>query len=226
MFNFKICGIAAGIAFILSIILGLFGGVGFLALILRAIIFAAVFFALSCFIFWLLAQFVPELLSGGDDDLGFPAAGSRVDISLGDGGITGAFPTDSSDLVDDIGGRPSTPKKAASLPLDQEDGAGYNANGEAAGDLKDAGGGMAFGASYGGMSGRKGSGDTLPDMDSLAGSVPESAADMVNAGDIGFDSFEPRRPKSSSRKSEMAGDFDPKELAQAIQTVLRKDEKG
>jgi hypothetical protein len=226
LFNFKISGIAAGAAFVISIVVGLFSGAGILVLLLRAFLFGVVFFALSCLIFWLLAQYIPELLGGSDDDLGFPVSGSRVDISLGDGPVSGAFPLDSSESVDDIAGRPSAPPRAAPLPLDQERNEGYNIAGEIGAELEDAGYGQGFGSGFGGIAGRAASGDTLPDMDSLTEPTPGSAADVVNTGEIGYNSSEPRRPKSTSRKSEMAGDFNPKELAQAIKTVLNKDEKG
>ena len=226
MFNFKISGIAAGAAFILSVLIGLFSGSGLLIILLRALIFAVVFFGLTCLIFWIIAQFVPELLNAGEDDLGFSLSGSRVDISVGDGNITGAFPSDGSESVDDIAGRPSAPVKVMSQGLDQGGNAGYNAEGEELGELEDAGDELSLGANSGGRSERAGSGDALPEIDGMTDTIPGSAADTENTGEGGLDSSEPRRPKSSSRKSEMAGDFNPKELAQAIQTVLKKDDKG
>ena len=227
MFNFKISGIAAGAAFILSFIIGLFSGTGILVLLLRAFIFAVIFFVLSFLVFWLLAQFMPELLGASEDELGFPSSGSRVDISLGDDSVTGAFPRDNSDNVDDIAGRPSTPAKTASLPLDQGMNAGYNYEEGIEGDLEAADGSPNFGFnSETGKSGKTGSAELLPDIDNFTEETPGSAADVVNTGSVDFDSSTPRRPLSSSRKPGVAGDYNPKELAQAIQTVLKKDEKG
>ena len=223
MFNFKASSIAAGAAFILSLLVGAISGVGFLMLILRAFIFAVAFFGFTCLVFWLLAQFMPELLSGGEDDLGFPVSGSRVDISLGDESVTGAFPSDNSELIDDIAGRPSTSAKAASPLLDQDGNAGYNDEGEVDGELEFVDDGQILGTGSG-MSGRRE--DTLPDMDSLTEASSGNTADAINTDDIGFNSSGPVRPKSSSKKADMAGDFNPKELAQAIQTVLKRDEKG
>ena len=222
MFNFKISGIAAGAAFILSFLIGLFSGSGFLILLLRAFIFAVVFFGLSCLVFWLLAQFVPELLSGGgEDDLGFSLSGSRVDISVGDGPITGAFPSDGSESVDDIASRPPPPR-SKSQGLDQEGNAGYNADGEVDGELEE----IDDEPASGGRPGRSGSGDALPDIDGLAEDTSGSAVNAEDAEEISFDGPEPARRASSSRKSDMGGDFDPKELAKAIQTVLKRDDKG
>ncbi|MCL1929290.1 MAG: hypothetical protein FWG07_10940 [Treponema sp.] len=223
MFNFKISGIAAGAAFVLSLVIGLFSGSGFLIPLLRALIFAIIFFALSCLVFWLLAQFIPDLLSSPEDDLGFPVSGSRVDISV-DGPVSGAFPTDNSESVDDIAGRPATLQKTASLPLDQEGNTVYD--GEVVGDLEAVGDGESEIGSGSGMFGRAGSTETIPELGGESENIPGSAADVENTGDIGFDSSGPRRPRSSSKKPDMAGDFNPKELAQAIQTVLKRDEKG
>ncbi|MCL1815950.1 MAG: hypothetical protein FWG27_09065 [Treponema sp.] len=223
MFNFKICGFAAGSAFVLSLIIGLLSGVGFLSVLFRAIIFAIVFFVLSCLVFWLVAQFMPELLSDPEDDLGFSGPGSRVDISVGEGPIVGAFPADNSEKVDDIAGRPSTIAAAAASPLDQGGNEGYNEKRVFAADLRPAAGSASsldesfdLDVSLG-----TGKAEALPDIGGIGESVTAGSTEEVT-----FDSSEPRRPKSSSRKSEMAGDFNPKELAQAIQTVLKKDEKG
>ena len=227
MFNIKISVIAAGSAFVLSFIVGLFSGIGIVVLLLRALIFAALFFALSFLVFWLIAQFVPELLNASEDELGFPSSGSRVDISLGDDSAAGAFPRDNSENVDDIAGRPSTPAKVVFSPLDQENNEGYNNIGELGGDLDAVDGSSAFGFdSNSGMPGRTGSAEMLPDMDSFTEESSGSTADVVDAESVDFDSSMPRRPKSFSKKPEMAGDYNPKELAQAIQTVLKKDEKG
>ena len=226
MFNFKKGGIVAGAAFILSFIIGLISGAGIVAILLRALIFALLFFALSAFALWLAAQFIPELLDFSEDDPGFPVSGSRVNISVGDDRITGAFPSDHSELVDDIAGRPSTPANASVLPLDQGKNAGYNDESEFGDDLEVLESQeMGFG-STGGTAKRTGPAETLPDMEGLADGVPGSALDGINIGAIGYENSQPRRPVPSSKKQGMAGDFDPKELAQAIQTVLKKDDKG
>jgi hypothetical protein len=82
------------------------------------------------------------------------------------------------------------------------------------------------GSVSGGRPRRVASGDALPDIDGLAEDTQGSAAGVEDAEEISFDSPEPSRRTSSSRKSDMGGDFDPKELAKAIQTVLKRDDKG
>ena len=213
MFNFKVSGIAAGAAFILSLLIGLVrGGIGVPMLFLRAFIFGAVFFALFCVGYWLLSQFLPELISAAEDELGFPSPGSRVDISLGDGPIIGAFPMDSSESVDDIAGSPSAP--ASNSPLDQGENTQYNEQREVMDGLESITSG-----SLDTSPGR--AGIELPDMDGFA----ENSSDNIMEGDTDLESFntpEPRR-SVSGKNTEMAGDFDPKELAQAIRTVLNKE---
>ena len=226
MFNFKTSGIAAGAAFILSFVIGLISGAGIAAVLLKAFIFAFLFFAISFFVLWLVAQFIPELLNLSEDEPGFPVPGSRVDINIGDDRIIGAFPSDNSDLLDDIAGRPSTPEKSPASLLDQGENAGYNEERDIGNDFgvqED----RAMASDFNeGTAKKTGPKELLPDMDGLTDGAPGSAFDGINIGAIGYESSGPRKPKSSSKKSEMAGDFDPKELAQAIQTVLKKDDKG
>jgi hypothetical protein len=225
LFNFKLCGIAAGTAFVLSLLVGIISGSGILVLLMRALLFGVLFFVLTCLIFWLLGQFVPELLNVAGDDLDIPVSGSHVNISVGES-ISGAFPTDNSESVDDIGGSSSSP-----APLDQGVNAGYTEErGLADGFGSPSAGGMGPSATD-----PRGPSqatipdngeDMFPDMDgfSEASTFPSEGVDLG----MSFDAPEtPKKSPSSNRgKQALAGAFNPKELAQAIQTVLKKDEKG
>ena len=226
MFDFKISGIAAGAAFIFSLIIGFFSGIGMFYLFIRALIFAAVFFGLSCLIYWLITQFLPELLSGPKDDLSLGAPGSRVDISL-DGPIVGAFPRDQSEVVDNIASRPSIQPGNVSSPLDQKEKTSYT-KGEVSvddGELMDSGDfGPAVGLNAGLSPEIKKKDGILPDMDGLVEASSETVMGEIESEAPDYD--EPRRSTVSGKKPVLTGDFDPKELAQAIQTVLKKDEKG
>jgi len=214
--NFRVSGIAAGIAFVLSLIIGILSGAGFPYLLLRALVFAGVFFALSGLGFWAVSRFLPELLSegggaDGGDDFDIAVPGSRVDISVGSS-VEGAFPEDASDSVDDIAGRPSAVRKQSISPLDQNEDSGYNEE-------------RGFDSLAASESLGDDSTDALPDMGSLSG----DSDDDDDEEDLGMDSFDPppEQPRrSSSKKPALAGDFDPKDLARAIQTVLKKEEKG
>jgi hypothetical protein len=230
MFNFKVSGIAAGAAFIVSLLLGIFSGSGVLVLLLRAFGFGVFFFVLSCLVFWLVGQFMPELLSGSDDL--FDAPGSRVNISVGSGPVEGAFPPADTDEVDNIDSRvaqvfpgrlpvQAADDKADSPPstaeaLDQDEETAYNRKGSVSAE-------EISGKETGRNSDKA---DLIPDFDTLSeaflpDSGPESPEPVI------FDTPEPKKSHSGvSANQGFAGDFNPKELAQAIQTVLKKDEKG
>lgn len=248
MFNFKISGFAAGAAFVLSLLVGLVSGAPAPILLLRALLFAVLFFLLICLVFWLLNQFVPELLSAADDGLDL-APGSRVDISVGPDRIEGAFPAGDHDAVDDIEKTPplSAPGDADSLfsapgGLDQGEEGGYTTGGSLPAEWPD---GNSAGKGAGFETADSGEIDLMPDFDSLSaaffsnadspaaggGEKPAEPEEISAFETPAFDSPEsgapePRRPLSSSKNSSMKGDFNPKELAQAIQTVLKKEEQG
>jgi hypothetical protein len=66
--------------------------------------------------------------------------------------------------------------------------------------------------------------DVLPDLDSMSDSFVSPLMQDAAEGSSG----EPAGPRSFSapRASETGGDFDPKEMAAAIQTILKRDQKG
>jgi hypothetical protein len=231
MLNFRICGIAAGAALIFSLLLGLASGTPFPALALRALAFGILFFMLFCLIFWLVNRFIPELLSVSGSSL------SGLNISPGQGGASaassgsaaGAFPSSGSaaadDEVDDIESKvfesltrgsaqqDFSPNKdgvsdpSASGGLDQKEEEDYTEKrtsaAQPAGD------------------------DLMPDFDALSEAFSMNSGSGEEEPDGGIEAVPvDRRPKSGSKKSDaLKGDFNPKELAQAIQTVLKKDEK-
>jgi hypothetical protein len=252
MFNFRVAGIAGGAAFVLSFLVGLVSGAGILVVLLRAVIFAVLFFGASCGIHFVVQTFLPELLSSTGEasvgDILDGAPGSRVNVTVGEA-IQGAFPTGDFDEVDNIDGKkrapdpgsvsvaglsglsdadggfesamptlsappletPSQPlPKAAPLPketplpgapLEKSGGAGYT---ETKGPPEVA--------------------DLMPDIDALGEAfLPQAggAAESEPVYDTPVQTISP-----SSKGSGLKGDFNPKELAQAIQTVLKKDEKG
>jgi hypothetical protein len=66
----------------------------------------------------------------------------------------------------------------------------------------------------------------MPDFDTLSGAfLPDSGSDTPET--VVFDTPEPKKTGSRASKSQgFEGDFNPQELAQAIRTVLKKEEKG
>jgi len=245
--NFKVSGIAAGVAFILSLIIGFASGAAFSAILLRAIVFALVFFALSGLGVWLVSRFLPELLNGAEagedeggsdiDDYDISAPGSRVNISVEETPIEGAFPDDASEAVDDIAGSPSTgsftsgahtassresgdlqadSSNAERSPLDQEKKTGYNQGRDITDDI----GGLVDQGDF-----AEGQAEALPDMGSIGEGYTEGGegGQSMEAEDFA----PPEEPlRVSSKKPAIADDFNPRELAKGIQSLLKKDEKG
>ena len=264
MFNLRISGIAAGAAFILSLVIGLASGVNLAVMLLRALVFAALFFAFSGIIVWLAGRFMPELLSAAEPGLdmgGVPPPGSMVDISVGQepsGG--GAFPQGDSEEVDNIehpsapalavsgaeepapeeydgddildledfgpAGRPAdsaaaeeplSRKEPAQKGLDQKTEAGYTAQGS-----------VPLEARAMTPAGDSGGDDLMPDFDALSEAfLPNSGSGGEEMEAIVYNTPDPAKlPSGAGKKQGLDGDYDPKDLAQAIQTVLKKDEKG
>jgi hypothetical protein len=115
VFNFKVNGIVAGAAFILSFLIGILSGGTFLIVLLRALIFGAIFFILAGGANMLLASFLPELV-GEDGGNQVETAGSMVDISVEDEEDESAAGLASSAMLD-------TPENEPGL--DQDDGKEY-----------------------------------------------------------------------------------------------------
>jgi hypothetical protein len=240
LFNFKVSGIAGGIALVLSLLLGLISGAGFLMVILRAFIFGALFFVLFCLIFWVLGQFVPEILTMTGDDLD-EISGSKVNLTVGET-IEGAFPTGNFDEIDSIDGKKAQtlsaraaavsgapPAASAPAAMDLEGQSGYNTE---RGDIADGtpeflagNSGNAGDAAGAGVSGPANA-EAIPDFDVLSGAFVNSSGGGEEESADFETPPEPRRPLRGGGKSSAMGDFNPKELAMAIQTVLKKEEKG
>src|SRR5512145_3129353 len=82
----KLGFVAAGSAFILSLLLGFLSGAGFLSVLLRAVFFAAFFLGLAFGARLLIARFLPELLGLPEEEGAESEAetGSRIDMVVGD----------------------------------------------------------------------------------------------------------------------------------------------
>jgi hypothetical protein len=249
VFNLKWCAVPGGGGFILSFLVALISGAGFPALLVRPLVFGAFFFVLGGGIWLLVNRFVPDLLLPGEDPEE-NAPGSRVDISVGDR-MSGALPAaGSNEEVDDIAklassGRPApgaesvSPEKGGgenSPGLDQNDEGGYTEKGKNA--AREAGTGAAK-EDLPVYSDGPPSGEVLPDLDSMTGSFlsggkaagegPENAAESWNGMDgdspSGADEARPERERrrTSGKGQSMGGDFNPKDLASAMRTLLSKD---
>jgi hypothetical protein len=192
------------------------------------VVFSLLFFALFCVIFLLAGRFVPELFSIAEGESGSsfaPGTGSGASSVFSDS-ADGVFPS-GDDEVDNIEGEvyPSATQDFAQQDiaqnigndaspqggLDQGTPEGYNKEKENSAQT--------------GVSAPQQAGDDLaPDFDVLS----EAFSSNSGSGEAGIEAvFDDVGPKSGSKKKDaLKGDFDAKELAQAIQTILKKDEKG
>ena len=87
MINLKVSGIIAITAFFLSFVIGLASRTAMPMLLVRAIVFAVLFFVLTAMIHFMVSRFLPELLaadSANNNDIDFLMPGSQVNIMEGD----------------------------------------------------------------------------------------------------------------------------------------------
>lgn len=236
MFNPKISGIIAGVAFVVSFLVGLFAGSQFLTVLLRAFILAAVFFILASLAYWLVSQFIPELLAHSQDEpdvidtSGFDSPGSMVDISVDSSNespeleiLGGSGP----ELGDRSSGGMMNPGQTSPIQgLDQKQQDDYNKGGEgftpiAPDDLAE--------LTAVPEEDETGTIDDLPDLESMSGFFAQSDEDDDDDGVIGLEDeiSSPSAPRPSrAKKTSNSGDFNVQEMASAIQTILKRDEKG
>ena len=251
MIDLRIGGIFAAAAFLLSFLLGLFSGAAITILLGRALIFAIVFFVISGLVKYLVIRFLPELLERAvPADDGF-FTGTRVDITEGETpGFTadpasmqakdvymGAQPDDSEEDLGDISdlmkagiaARQKQRETPAGMDQDMQD--GYNEMGKMASFSDTSISSMpsqnvpqfrAYGTEAGGDFE-----ETLPDLDSMAGAF-SSRQTEEDPDNTEYSVSSPPRKRSSmpSKEAAWAGDFNAKEMAKGLQTILSKDKEG
>ena len=246
-------------------------------LILRPVIFAAAFFLLSGVVYFLLRNFLPELLDGDsvEPDSGL-LPGSRINITEGDTpDFTRDFgPSDSPDLsgrpapsiprqgttmgaqaddsedglgnISDLMGKYVLPQasdeetSAAFSPsetLDQnaQDGYTKRINSE---EITEFARGDNFGADVsltsmpGGSAGKgarpehSGSVDVLPDLDSMAGAFLSTSRDEEPDTNEFSGPAPSRKPATGKKAPPWAGDFNAKDMAAGLRTILNKEKEG
>ena len=264
MLDLKFSGIFAVAAFVLSLLIGLVSRATMPMLIIRPLIFAVIFFALSAAIKILVSRFLPELLEGiADGDSSRP--GSRINI-LEDGGASdssamaegfisgalgqvsvGAKPDDSEDDLGDISelskrissslGAGEDTSTEESIPgIDQNEKERYTDNGGSSDSIEpDFSSMFSAGSSApaGGQAKAAGAGpkknvgldsdEALPDLDSMAGAFMSSSSVEEQEVSEYSSPISPRKSASSDKTPKWTGDFDPKEIAMGLRTVLNKD---
>ncbi len=245
MFNPKISGIIAGVAFILSFLIGLFTGSQFFPVLLRAFVLGLIFFVLVSLSYWLINQFLPELLtSPHDESNGNDILGSKVDISIdglmdspddetGSKSAAGAVPAgnmeNSAYAEAAAPGQIFSNRTSFTQGLDQNSQDDYNGKGE--GGISPLSAESAVLPAAIPEEDESESIDVLPDLDSMSGSFApsEESDDESDVIEMEEDlssspSFVPE--PSRTKQTGNSGDFNVQEMASAIQTILRRDEKG
>ena len=207
MFNIRWSAIAGGFAFILSLLISLVSGAGIFSLV-RAGIFGGIFFILGSGVYWAISMFLSDLFDRAAPE----PARAKVDITLeGDDGLIAESGMDGlADLVGD-----------ASNPtvLDQLDEDAYNASEglEEAPGPRNAGS-FGYAIPIDGLD----SIDTLPNFEGASAMQPLAVEETME-NPINPPPPERRPSVNSAQPAELDGDFQAKEIAQAIQTILKRE---
>lgn len=243
MFDPKISAVAAGAAFILSFLIGLLSGAGFVFVLVRALIFAAIFFILTSVAYWLITQFIPELMNTsapGAEAAIDEALGQNVDLSVDDEqelSYKAGYDTvtDSEEEVPDsilenrknnqddtiLGtGDMETPDDDASgtfsSPLDQNGIEGYTEKDMSESEYSGASPALPLDVTE--------DVDALPDLESMSDSFISPIGEESENDDDKHESVSLYSGTKTSGGPD--GAFDPREMASAIQTILKRDQKG
>ena len=241
MLNLRIGGIIVGAAFIISLVLGLAGGTAMPLLLVRPLIFAGLFFIIPGLIKMIVSRFLPELLEEEDtrkEERNQP--GSRVNILEGDSAGTGAasrqavfgaLPDDSDEKLGDISELVSISRASQAsneMPqagMDQNPQEDYTGEGdpvkfpESAPDGSPVKRARETGAA---------DEDALPDLDSMAGAfLSPDKGEELDVPEYSVSASSPRPSFSSKNKAPAwSGDFNAKELASGLRTILSKEKEG
>jgi hypothetical protein len=224
VFNLKWSAIAGGFGLAASLLVGIISGAGFPLVLVRAAVFGAGFFLLAGVSWFLINNFIPELLepgAGTGESGEFP--GSRVDISVGDGpesALPDPYRNSGEDEVGDIQDLISGKAIPANYPgMDQKGEDGYTGNGGL--DFQSEGRALSSGASAGtAVLEDYDLGGAPPDLDVLAGSFRPAG---VETAEPKTERAVPERSPTGNKNQSLKGDFHPEELAAAIRTKISRD---
>jgi len=261
VFNLRWGILPALFALLVSIMLGTISGAGFGHTILRAFVFAAVFFGLGLGMWFIVNAYFPEILTGALQD-NVEKTGSRVNITIdnstGEYAVPELYKTaGKADELGNIEDLISGAFKVHSESVDRNQEEGYNEvrvqnipdDGnidfqdifqDAVGfDNKPLEGKSVFTPSFADDNGDLGG---LPDLDAMAlafssggessgGSSPVGNSGSSKWSSSGFggvsDDFKeadfPSSHYAGNKPQPLKGDFNPKELAEGIRTILSKD---
>ena len=213
-FSWKIPAVAAGGAFLLSLLVGLIGRVGFGIAILRGLLWAVIFGALAFGVDYLLRRFLPELFADHENDA---VENERaVDITLDEENpLTGVNPAVSeSDLPNDS---PDDPRGGDEANAEEETSpAVSDAFGDDSEEITAAENQSADFAEGEAVSQEDSNGpdDELPSLESVETAFVASGVEEQDD-----------KPQSVSIDA-LGIDEDPAIVARAVRTFMNKDQEG
>ena len=219
MFNLRLNIIIATVFFLLSFIIGLAIRSSFPMLLIRPLFFAVIAFILSMLITLLVNNFLPELLDEPEtlsDPTDMNMLGSNINISEDTATVPEglyARPDDSDDNIGNISDitsavSGSTVLSPLSVGMDQNEQNGYNEEKEFVRE-----------------SSNSFDGDGLPDLESLAGAFMPSSGDREEEEKTEYSTSDtPQRSVVGNKAHKMDIDFDAKDLAMGIRTILNKED--
>jgi len=211
--------VAGLVALVLSVIVAIFSRIPFGILVLRAVLVSVCVFGLTYAINYILRLKLPELFSDAESS-GDDAVGTVVDISIDDGGDL-AYPQSLDTQAD------AQPARAATEALDQDD----QAMGQLEREVEELHSDSLLPKEAGSAPGQPGvvrpsvtldELDVLPDMDSMGDSFSSEVVSGLGSAEDDFPAG--TGPSSALSSSSSAGD--PAVLAKAVQTLLKRDQKG
>ena len=254
MLNLKIGGIIAGAVLIISFLIGLISGVHLPFLLIRPLLLSIGFFIFSMFINFILRNFLPELLDeniSNDETILNP--GSRINIIEGDtedfsqekttdgtdgpGLINqkqpflGAQPDDGEDGIGNISslmgkfGLPRASAEGISTGLDQNAEEEYNNDNDLE-ELTEPGPMENNFSTSPAPKGNSNSMEILPDLESMVGAFIPSSGNTESDTAEASGASPHHKPKKANKNPSWSGDFNGKELAQGLRTILKKEKEG
>lgn len=198
--NFQAAAIVAAVAFVLSVLAGLVGGVALFDIVLRALFWAAFGLGASLGVEALVRTFLPELLDARDAEPAMPESAPKVNIVVEEE-LPRGFEAES-------GGEPGSRAEVRRAPQRPEEGASdadQTPEGEQMSET-----------------------DQMPEIGSFLDSFKPGAAEpdsSEGSGPLLGDSV----PEFSSSPGEVTIDGehqDPALMARAVQTVMKRDGQG
>ena len=246
MSNFKWGFLAGAIALVVSFSVGIISGANILNVILRAFIFGVMFFGFGFGIRILIYNYLPEILSVVNDDeeedtLSKP--GSKVDITLDstrDFAMPEMYrnpnkPEEVGDIANIVSVEPEPVSRDSepSAGIDQKQEEDYNygvvsapavqttATETGGQDYESKPDAPAFTPSFGSGSSDLGG---LPDLDAMAGAFI-SGGGQTSSAPSAEPGWSPSKAPEGDKAKPMEGDFNPKELAEGIRTILAKEKQ-